>query len=172
MAFNNIQSQHRMSIPEFLHSFGTEAQCADAVEQARWPDGFRCPRCGGAEHCVLGHGARKLFQCSGCRHQASLTAGSLMAHTKLPLTTWFLAIYLISQSRTGLSSPELKAQLGVSYPTAWLLHRKIHRAMVRQDGTHRFVVPLDEACLGVGRPERAGPAVPGEQAGLRRNCLV
>ena len=99
MAFNQIQFQHGMSITEFLGCFGTEAQCAEAVKQARWPDGFRCPRCGVADHYVVGHGARKLFQCNGCRHQTSLTAGSLMEHTKLPLTTWFLAGYLISQAK-------------------------------------------------------------------------
>ena len=79
MAFNRIQFQPGMSIPEFLGNFGTEAQCAEAIKSARWPDGFRCPRCGAAEHCVVGHGERKLFQCNGCRHQTSLTAGSLRA---------------------------------------------------------------------------------------------
>ena len=155
MAFNQIQFQHGMSIPEFLHSFGTEAQCAEAVKQARWPGGFRCPRCAGADHYVVGHGARKLFECNGCRHQASLTAGSLMEHTKLSLTTWFLAIYLISQAKTGLSSLALKRQLGVSYPTAWLLHQKINRAMAQQDSTHRLsgAVQLDDAYLG---GERSG----------------
>ena len=102
MAFNQIQFQHGMSIPEFLQCFGTEAPCAEAVKQSRWPVGFRCPRCDSADHCVLGEDARRLFQCCGCRHQASLTAGSLMEHTKLPLTTWFLAVYLISQAKTGL----------------------------------------------------------------------
>jgi transposase-like protein len=155
MTFNRIQFQHGMSIPEFLRSFGTEAQCAQAVRQARWPDGFRCPRCGGADHYVVGHGARKLFQCNGCRYQTSLTAGSLMEHTKLGLTTWFLAIYLISQAKTGLSSLALKRQLGVSYPTAWLIHQKINRAMASQDSTHRLsgAVELDDAYLG---GERAG----------------
>jgi hypothetical protein len=155
MTFNRIQFQPGMSIPEFLRSFGTEAQCAQAVKQARWPDGFRCPRCGTADHYVVGHGARKLFQCNGCRHQTSLTAGSLMEHTKLALTTWFLAIYLISQAKTGLSSLALKRQLGVSYPTAWLMHQKINRAMASQDRTHRLggAVQLDDAYLG---GERAG----------------
>jgi hypothetical protein len=63
----------------------------------RWPDGFRCPRCDSADHCVLGEDARRLFQCYGCRHQASLTAGSRTEYTKLPLTTWFLAVYLIKK---------------------------------------------------------------------------
>ena len=144
-----------MSIRQFLDCFGTEAQCAEAVKLARWPSGFRCPRCGRAEHYVVGHGARELFQCNGCRHQTSVTAGSLMEHTKLPLTTWFLAIYLISQAKTGLSALALKRHLGVSYPTAWLLHQKICRAMARQDGQHRLggFVQLDDAYLG---GERAG----------------
>jgi hypothetical protein len=155
MANQHIQFQPGMSIPEFLRCFGTEAQCAEAVKAARWPDGFRCPRCALAEHYVVGHGARKLFQCNGCRHQTSLTAGSLMEHTKLPLTTWFLAIYLISQAKTGLSALALKRQLGVSYPTAWLLHQRINRAMALQDSTHRLTgaVQLDDAYLG---GERAG----------------
>ena len=150
MANQQIQFQPGMSIPEFPRRFGTEAQCAEAVKLARWPDGFRCPRCAVAEHYVVGHGARKLFQCSGCRHQASLTAGSLMEHTKLPLTTWFLGIYLISQAKTGLSALALKRQLGVSYPTAWLLHQRVNRAMAQQDSTHRLggTVQLDDAYLG------------------------
>ena len=150
MAFNEIQFQRGMSIPEFLGCFGTEAQCAEALRCARWPGGFECPRCGDAAHYVDGHGARKLFQCSGCRHQCSLTAGSLMEHTKLPLTTWFLAIYLISQAKTGLSALALKRQLGVSYPTAWLLHHKINRAMASQEASHRLggAVQLDDAYLG------------------------
>ena len=155
MAMNHVQFQRGMSIPEFLASFGTEAQCAEAVRQARWPQGFGCPRCGAAEHYVVGHGARKLFQCNGCRHQTSLTSGSLMEHTKLPLTTWFLAIYLIGQAKTGLSALALKRHLGVSYPTAWLLHQKVNRAMAQQDSAHRLhgAVQLDDAYLG---GERAG----------------
>lgn len=155
MNFNQIQFQQGMSIPEFLSIFGCEAQCAEAVKRSRWPNGFRCPRCGGADHYVVGHGARRLFQCNACRHQTSLTAGSLLEHTKLPLTTWFLAVYLISQAKTGLSALALKRQIGVSYPTAWLLHHKINRAMAQQDGSLRLsgAVQLDDAYLG---GERAG----------------
>jgi ISXO2-like transposase domain len=110
----------------------------------------------GPTHYVVGHGARKLFQCNACRNQTSLTAGSLMEHTKLPLTTWFLANYLISQAKTGLSALALKRQLGVSYPTAWLLlHHKINRAMAAHHGGQRLsgCVQLDDAYLG---GERAG----------------
>ena len=84
-----------------------------------------------------------------------MSADSLMVHAKLPLTNWFLAIHLISQAKTGLSALALKRQVGVSYPTAGLLHQKISRAMARQDGTHRLggEVQIDDAYLG---GERAG----------------
>ena len=62
----------------------------------------------------------KVFQCNACRHQTSLIAGTVLQGTKLALTVWFLAIYLVSQAKTGLSALALKRQLGVSYPTAWL----------------------------------------------------
>lgn len=150
MAFNRIQFQHGISLPEFMNSFGTEAQCAQAVIAARWPHGFRCPRCERPEHWVVGHGARKLFQCQACRHQTSLTAGSLFEHTKLPLRIWFLALYFISQAKTGLSALALKRHLGVSYPTAWALHHKINRAMAAREAAHTLSgeVQIDDAYLG------------------------
>ena len=155
MSSHKIQFQLGMSIPEFLRHFGTEAQCVEALKRARWPDGFRCRRCDGARHYLVSQGARKLFQCIGCRHQASVTAGTMMEHSKLPLTTWFLAIHLISQAKTGVSALALKRDLGVSYPTAWLLHQKINRAMADQEATHQLAgaIQLDDAYLG---GERSG----------------
>ena len=104
MAMNRIQFQPGLSVPEFFQQYGTEAQCEAALEKARWPDGFRCPRCDGAAYYVLRGTRRKLFQCAACRHQSSLIAGTLFQGTKLSLTVWFLAIYLISQAKTGLSA--------------------------------------------------------------------
>ena len=65
MAMNPIQFQRGMLLPEFVERFGTEVQCAQAVKAARWPCWFRCSRCDGAEHWVVGHGARKLFPLPG-----------------------------------------------------------------------------------------------------------
>ena len=147
MSGNQLQFKPGMSLHEFMGTFGTEEQCQEALRLARWPTGFRCPRCERADHYVVGQGARRLFQCAGCRHQTSLTAGSLIEHTKLPLAVWFLAIYLISQAKTGISSLALKRHLGVSYPTAWLLHQKINRAKVARDAIHCLdgAVYLDDA---------------------------
>lgn len=86
MAYNPIQFQQGMSLPEFFQSFGTEAACAEAVRRARWPGGFLCPRCNAGAHCVVVSGSRRLYQCHACHRQTSLTAGSLFGSTKLPLT--------------------------------------------------------------------------------------
>ncbi len=96
MSSHKIQFQSGMSIPEVLRHFGTEEQCAEALQRVRWPKGFSCPHCDDARHYLVSQGARKLFQCIGCRHQASATAGKMMEHSKLPLAASFLAIHLIS----------------------------------------------------------------------------
>jgi len=155
MAQNRIQFQPGMSMPEFIAQYGTEEQCAAALEQTRWPDGFRCPRCGSAAHGVIQDDRAKRFQCKACRHQTSLTAGTVMEATKLPLTTWFLAIYLLSQAKTGLSALALKRQLGVSYPTAWRIHHKLMSAMAEREERYRLhgAVQIDDAYLG---GERSG----------------
>lgn len=158
MAMNRIQFQPGLSMPEFLKGYGTEAQCEQALEDVRWPNGFFCPRCAHTAHYVLRDGSRKVFQCNACRHQASLIAGTVFQGTKLPLTIWFLAIYLISQAKTGLSALALKRQLGVSYPTAWLIHHKLMQVMAERE--KRYVlegkVQVDDAYLG---GERSGGKV-------------
>lgn len=74
-----------------------------------------------------------MYQCNACHHQTSMTAGTLFSRTKLPLTRWLLAIYLLSQAKTGLSALDLKRQIGVSYPTAWLIHNKVMKTMAQRD---------------------------------------
>ena len=96
-------------MPEFFKHFGTEIQCATALEQARWPQGFRCPRCAGAAYSRVHGRTHILFQCQTWRHQTSLIAGTVMQGTKLPLTLWFLALYLISQAKTDLSFRQIRS---------------------------------------------------------------
>jgi transposase-like protein len=154
MAMNRVQFQPGLSMPDFLRQFGTEEQCEAALEGLRWPQGFRCPHCGENQHYELRVGARKIFQCGACRKQTSLIAGTLFHGTKLALTLWFLAIYFISQAKTGLSALALKRLLGVSYPTAWLIHHKLMQAMVEREGCYLIgaepggEVQVDDAYLG------------------------
>lgn len=150
MAMNRIQFQPGLSLPAFLEQYGTEPQCEAALEMARWPQGFRCPQCGAAGYYPLKGGAHKTFQCKDCRLQTSLIAGTLFQSTHLALTLWFLAIYLISQAKTGLSALALKRQLGVSYPTAWLLQQKLMQTMSERDAQYPLngQVQVDDAYLG------------------------
>jgi len=158
MAMNRVQFQPGLSMPEFFQDYGTEAQCEQALQAVRWPQGFSCPRCHGSAHSVVRDGVRKVFQCRGCRHQASLIAGTVFQSSKLPLTTWFLAIYLLTQAKTGLSALALKRQLGVSYPTAWLMHHKLMQAMASREERYLLEgkVQIDDAYLG---GERTGGKV-------------
>jgi transposase-like protein len=162
MPINKIQFQHGMSLPDFLGRFGSEEQCIQALFACRWPSGFSCPRCTGGTFYRVETAGRPLFQCRTCRHQASLTAGTLLESSKLPLRTWFLAIYIISQAKTGISSLALKRQLGVDYRTAWLMHHKLLHAMSEADSKHPLKgdVLLDDAYLGGEKPGAPGRGSP------------
>ena len=155
MSLNHIQFQPGLSMPEFIQQYGTEAQCEEALVKTRWPDGFCCPKCEHTEHCILRSKKRLTFQCNACHHQTSLIAGTLFQGTNLPLTVWFLAIYFISQAKTGLSALALKRHLGVSYPTAWLMQHKLMQAMAEREDQYLLsgYVQMDDAYLG---GERSG----------------
>lgn len=168
MAINHIQFQNGLSLPEFLAHFGTERQCEDALEKSRWPQGFHCPRCDNTEHYLLKVDTHKTFQCQRCRLQTSLIAGTLFQSTRLKLTVWFLAIYLISQAKTGLSALALKRHLGVSYHTAWLLQHKLMQAMVEREEQYTLCgdVQVDDAYLGGARGWKSRTRVR-EQSAIR-----
>ncbi len=101
MPKNKVQFQPGYSLLELFKDYGIEKQCADALFKWRWPPGFRCPHCGSGRHSVVK--TRKLCQCTDCHHQTSLISGTIFEQTKRPLTTWFLAIHLITQAKTGLA---------------------------------------------------------------------
>ena len=143
-----------LSEAAFRERFGTEQACRQALFEMRWREGLTCPACGGRSFCELK--ARKLFQCNRCKKQVRLTAGTVLQDTKLPLTTWFSAIYHLTQSKGGISSVELGRRLGVKQPTAWLMKHKLMRAMAaREAGKPKLAgrVELDDAYLG---GERSG----------------
>jgi hypothetical protein len=120
-----------LSEPEFQAAYGTEEQCRAAVEELRWPTGFVCPICGGRQGTWLS--TRPKIQCRSCRHQASSTAGTIFASTKLPLTSWFLAIRLISRAAEGITSVELGRRLGIKQTNAWTLKQKVLCAIEHND---------------------------------------
>lgn len=148
MPKNKVQFQRGMSLREFMTQYGTREQCEQALFKWRWPRGFSCPECGGAAYCVLK--SRRLFQCNGCRRQTSVTAGTVLAGSKLALTTWFLAMYLVSQAKNGISSLELARQLGVSQNSAWLLKQKLMQTMLERESVRPLtgLVQIDDAYWG------------------------
>ncbi len=148
MPKNKIQFQKSIPLADFMQKFGSESQCQAHLFTLRWPDGFRCPECGHDNYCQL-H-TRAIYQCNACHHQASLTSGTLFAYSKLPLTTWFLAIYLITQEKNGISVLELSRQLGVSYNAAWRVKHKLMQAMKERDDTQPLegIIQLDDAYWG------------------------
>lgn len=150
MSMNRVQFQPGLSMPEFLQQFGTEAQCAAALQAARWPRGFVCPKCGGAARTSFVRDALRYWQCGGCGHQCSLLSGTLFEATKLPLSRWFLAMQLLTQSKNNVAALELRRQLGVSYRSAWLLKHKLMEGMRRREERRELDgrVEMDDAYLG------------------------
>jgi hypothetical protein len=146
-----IQFQKGMGLAEFQARYGSESQCREALFTQRYPQGFRCRFCGAQRCWKL---KRPLLKCAGCRTETSLTAGTLFHCTKLPLHAWFLAIYLFTQTKTGLSTVELKRHLGVNIKTASLIQHKLMETMKRHETGRRLsgTVRITQARLDWGPP--------------------
>ena len=143
------------TLREFQSKFAEEEACQRYLAACRWPEGFVCPRCGNRRAYELV--ALRRWQCTSCRHQSSLTAGTILHNTKTPLTVWFWAAYLMSTDKRGVSALLLQRQLGLRrYETAWMMLHKFRRAMVNIARVPlRGEVEVDDTWIG------------GTQAGLR-----
>lgn len=163
MAKNQVQFQQGLSLPEFLKQYGSEAQCYTALFRWRWPTGFVCPNCGHTGYCRIS--ARGLYQCHRCHRQTSLTSGTIFAYTKLPLTTWFLAMYLLTQPKNGTSALELKRHLGIGYNAAWRMKHKLLQVMKERDDARPLlgIIQLDDVYWGGERHGgKRGRGAPGK----------
>ncbi len=131
----------------FLKRFSREAECQEYLAAQRWKGGYVCPKCGGRHGYRLKNGR---YQCAQCRHQVSVTAGTVLHKTHMPLTQWFLAFYLVCQDKRGISAVQLSAQLGTTYKTAWYMLKRIRAAMGQRDKTHQLdgVIEFDDAYFG------------------------
>lgn len=146
-----------MNLPQLIEQFRSEEKCRAYLEDLRWPDGVRCPRCGFDSVSRLE--SRAKWECNepSCRYQFSVTAGTVFHDSHLPLWKWFLAIYLIGESKKGISAKQLQRTLGVSYKTAWYLAHRIRSAM--EDGSPvplKGIVEIDETWVGGRRRKRKG----------------
>jgi len=150
MGINKVQFQKGLSMAGFMGRYGTEEKCHAALVASRWPTGFVCPECGGSRHCTFERKGLQYWQCSACREQTTATCGTILQATKLPLTTWFLAMHLLTQAKNNVSSLELKRHLGVRYKTAWLLKHKLMQVMRVREEPRQLDgrVEIDDAYLG------------------------
>ena len=144
---NKYMREYPMTFNEFVTQFNTEEQCRDYLRQLRWPDGFICPNCNGADSWLIND---ELYECRACKRQTSVTAGTIFQDTRAPLRTWFIAIWWITTQKYGASAEGLQQILGLgSYKTAWTWLHKIRIAMVRADRTKLSgTIEVDETYIG------------------------
>lgn len=107
MAMNRVQFQPGLSLHGFLHRYAGEQAGEQALEHARWPQGSACPRCGGTHATRFRRGRLPYWQRCACRRQTSLVADTVFVHTHQPLSTWFLALYLLPHTKTNMAALEL-----------------------------------------------------------------
>ncbi len=132
---------------ELERRFSSEEQCREYLAGLRWPDGFQCSKCGGADYWVIDSGR---MLCRGCRKQVSVLAGTIFHGTHLSLATWFRAMWYVTSQKGGVSALGLQRVLGLgSYRTAWAMLHKLRAAMVRP-GREQLngTVEVDEAFWG------------------------
>ena len=143
-----MSQQKGISFKEFQQRFQTEEACEAYLFQQRWPGGFVCPKCGGTG-CYQLHGRRE-YVCKQCHRQSSVTAGTVLHRTHLPLTVWFWAIYLAARDKRGISAVQLSRELEISYSSAWYLLHRLRSAMGQRDKDYILsgVIELDDAYFG------------------------
>ena len=146
-----------------VDDFNTDEKCREFLERLRWPNGVACLRCGSLGVSEV-HG-RDQFDCNACRYQFSVTAGTMMHDSHLPLRKWFMAIYLMCESKKGMSALQIKRTLDVAYKTAWYLCHRIRAAMGNDPfigPTLLGVVEVDETLVG-GKTRGKGRAYKGNK---------
>jgi transposase-like protein len=154
------------NLTKMFEDFNSEDRCREYLELLRWPSGACCIRCGNVS--VWKNESRHQYQCAGCKYQFSVTAGSVFHDSHLPLWKWFLAVYLICESKKGMSANQLKRTLGVkSYKTAWYLCHRIREAM-KIEPTEKLggIVEADGTFVG-GRYDKRR-----KRAGWEKPCVV
>ena len=171
------------TVAEFEAQFSTEGGCREYLVRMRWPGGFRCPKCSGTNASVV---RDTLFQCSACRRQTSVTAGTIFQDIRKPLTMWFRAMWYVTSQKNGASALGIQRVLGLgSYQTAWTWLHKLRRAMVRPDRDklsgwvevdETYFGGLEEGKTGRGGDDKAliviAAQADGKAIGRVRMCVV
>lgn len=152
-----------ISLLEWQKRFRTEKACIRTLEKVRWPQGFQCPVCGSQKYSFIA--TRKLYQCSKCRHQVSVTADTIFHATKVPLVKWFWAIYLMASDKGGISALRLSKHICISWNSARKILKKIRTAMAHRDSIYRLekLIELDDTYVGGKRSGKRGRGAEGKR---------
>jgi transposase-like protein/ribosomal protein L37AE/L43A len=145
----NKPDYEEMSWLIFKEQFQNENDCYKWLFNTRWPNGFICPRCGGKEYWRIS--TRELYKCVNCRHQVSLTAGTIFHKTRTSLMKWFMLVFRMATSKTGVSINEMRRELEIKdYKTVWTMAHKVRKAMADRDARYTLagLVEIDESFFG------------------------
>ena len=140
-------TEYPKNLREAIHYFADERRAFEFVVLMRWPDGITCPRCDCGRVSFIS--TRKTWKCLGCRKQFSVRVGTIFEGSPLPFSTWLPAVWLIANSKNGISSHELGRAMGITQKTAWFMLHRIRKGMA--DGTVGLmagVVEVDETYVG------------------------
>jgi transposase-like protein len=137
---------YEINLVNLIQQFNCETKCRDYLEALRWPNGIICPRCQGESISTIED--RNQHECNACRYQFSVTSGTIMHDTHLPLWKWFLAVYMIVESKKAVSANQIKRMIDVSYKTAWFLCHRIREALLQPASLLSGVVEIDESFIG------------------------
>ncbi len=156
-----------MNLVELNGQYGTEDKCRELLKRLRWPEGVICPRC--KSKTISRLFTESKFECSDCRYQFSVTAGTVFNDSHLPLTKWFLATMLLCEAKKGMSACQIQRTIGIgSYKTAWYLCHRIRAAMQEAETMIDGTVEVDETYVG-GKARRWLPRKPKEVVfGIRK----
>jgi transposase-like protein len=146
---------------EFDAMFETEEACLRYLGDVLWPDGFKCSACGHDRYWIT---SRRYWMCSACRHQRSLTSGTLMQDARYPIRTWFQAAWHVCEQKNGLNALGLQRAMGFKkYETAWEMLHRLRRAMVFPGRSLlNGEVEVDEAFIGGVRKGKPGRGAAGK----------
>jgi transposase-like protein len=155
-------SHIQTNLPDMLEKFNNDEKCRAYLEKLLWPSGPVCPKCKGKDIARVG-GREEMLRCKACEQQFSVTVNTIFHDSHLPLTKWFLATYLICESKKGISALQIKRVLGIGgYKTAWYLCHRIRQAMMRgtaEEPKLSGIVEIDDAYIGgktTGQGHQAG----------------
>lgn len=124
---SKVSVPNDMNLVKLVEQFSNEDKAREHLTELRWPNGVKCPRCESQKVSPIKD--RKQYSCNACEYQFSVTSGTIFNDSHLPLWKWFLAIYLMTESKKGMSACQMQRTLDVAYRTAWFLCHRIRAAM-------------------------------------------